>query len=89
MQLNVTYLIVGILGAIVAMLATFGLGLRWVYKQGAASARLVTAVNANTDATGKLTTAYERFTEKTADTLLDHEKRITRVEIAQQGALTP
>jgi hypothetical protein len=70
----------GALSVILAALVSLGAGVRWIYNQGASSQSLVNAVNENTTATGKLTAAYEKFTEKTDGTLLDHEKRITRLE---------
>jgi hypothetical protein len=72
--------LVALLGVLLGVMATIAAGLRWVYKQGVSSARLVSAVTDNTTANDKLTHAYETFTEKTANTLLDHEKRITRME---------
>jgi len=70
----------GLLVAILTILGIVSAGLRWIYRQGVSSAKLVSAVTDNTEATDKLTHAYETFTEKTANTLLDHEKRITRIE---------
>ncbi len=69
-----------VLVAILTALSILAAGLRWIYKQGVSSQKLVNAVNANTQATGKLTSAYERFTEKTDGALIDHEMRITRLE---------
>ena len=68
------------IGAVVSMLATIALGLRWIYRQGVSSAKLVTSIDANTEATAQLSVSFAAFSEKTGDSLLDHEKRLTRVE---------
>jgi len=68
------------LGAIVTALMAIALGLRWIYRQGVSSQKLVDSIDKNTDATGKLSAAYEHFSEETGRELLDHEKRITRLE---------
>jgi hypothetical protein len=72
--------IVASLAALVTVCSVIAVGLRWVYKQGVASADLVGAIKGNTEATGTLSAAFDRFTEKTGQTLTDHEHRITRVE---------
>jgi len=69
-----------ILGVLISAISALVLGLRWIYRQGAASSKLVSAIEENTKATGKLSAAYDMFSAKTGDELLDHEKRITRVE---------
>jgi hypothetical protein len=72
-----------IMGALVAILTTLGFvasATRWIYRQGAASAKLIGAIEQNTTATAKLNASYEAFTVKVADSLLDHERRITRLE---------
>jgi hypothetical protein len=66
--------------AIVSVLSVLAAGLRWIYRQGVSSQKLVTAINENTTATGKLSGAFDKFTEKTDGTLLDHEKRLTHAE---------
>lgn len=72
--------IMAALAAIAAILAVIVTALRWIYRQGAGQQKLSSAVVANTEATGKLTAAYEKSSEKTDVMLLDHEKRITRLE---------
>jgi hypothetical protein len=47
--------------------------------------RWVGKVDENTKALNRLTGSFEKFTEKTADTLNDHEKRITVLEIKADG----
>jgi hypothetical protein len=78
--------LIGLMVAILTVLGIVSAGLRWIYKQGVSSTNLVNAVTDNTEATDKLTHAYETFTEKTANTLLDHEKRITRMEAVAPSA---
>ena len=72
--------IMGGLSAVVVALGVIATGLRWIYRQGVSSQNLVNAMEGNTHATGKLSDAFERFSERTAGTLTDHEHRITRVE---------
>lgn len=72
--------VVAFLTGIIAILGGLGASLRWIYHQGAAGARLISAVDLNTQATAKLTDAYGHFAEKTDGTLFDHERRITRLE---------
>lgn len=55
---------------IVALLAVIG---RWVMK-----------VDANTQATERLTRAFEAFTVKIEATLFDHERRISHLEGSSQ-----
>lgn len=74
--------IIAVLSAIIVMLGVLAGGLRWIYKQGVSSQTLINSVDENTVATEKLTKSFDRFTEKTNGTLLDHEKRITRIEAA-------
>jgi hypothetical protein len=61
-------------------LSVIAAGLRWIYKQGVSSTRLVTAIESNTRATGDLSDSFGKFTEKTDGTLTDHEHRLTRAE---------
>jgi hypothetical protein len=73
----------GGLGALITVLTGLALGLRWIYRQGVSSSRLVSSIDQNTEATGKLSASFAAFSEKTGDSLLDHEKRLTRVEDKQ------
>lgn len=68
------------IGALVTAVATLAIGLRWIYRQGVSSNKLVTAIDQNTAATTKLSGAYDLFTQKTDGTLTNHEMRITRTE---------
>ncbi len=43
-------------------------------------ARFISKVDQNTAATERSTAVFDRFTERTRDTLADHEKRITVLE---------
>jgi uncharacterized protein HemX len=69
-------LLVGILTAL-GVLAT---GLRWIYKQGVSSQKMVNALDANTKANKEVSEAFKAYTAKADGTLLDHEKRLTRAE---------
>lgn len=68
------------LGAMVVALGVIAGGMRWIYRQRVSSQNLVNSLESNTEATGLLSTAFEKFSEKTAGTLTDHERRITRAE---------
>ena len=72
--------VMGGIAALFASLAVIGAGLRWIYRQGVSSTRLVSAIETNTSATATLSTAFGKFSEKTGGTLVDHEHRITRTE---------
>jgi hypothetical protein len=78
--------VVGFLVAILTVLSILAAGVRWIYQQGVSSAKLVGAIEDNTKATGKLSMAYDKFTEKTDGTLVDHEMRITRLEDWRESA---
>jgi len=61
---------------IMAAIALVGLAValfRWVAK-----------VDENTRATERLTTAFDAFTAKIEERVLDHEKRITRLEAIEE-----
>jgi hypothetical protein len=73
-------IIIGLLVGILTVLTSLGVGLRWIYHQGAASEELKHAVQQNTGATEELTNSYKVFTIKIQDTMMDHEKRLTRLE---------
>lgn len=73
-------IILAVLVAILTILAFVAASTRWIYRQGAASAKLVNAIEQNTTATAKLSGSYEAFSLKVADSLLDHERRLTRLE---------
>ncbi len=75
--------VMGGLGTVVTILCVVITALRWIYSQGASSQKLVSAVEANTEATSRLTAAYDKFSAKTDSILTDHEKRITRLEDAK------
>jgi hypothetical protein len=49
-------------------------------------ARWLGRVDRNTEATDRLTTAFEKFSDKTGSALLNHEKRITRLEAHDEQA---
>ena len=72
--------IMGGISALVVALGVIATGLRWIYRQGVSSEHLVNSIDRNSTATGKLSDAFERFSERTDGTLTDHEHRITRVE---------
>ena len=72
--------IVALLVGIITMLTALCVGLRWVYRQGAANTELKRSVDLNTAATQDLTVSYRAFTVKIQDTMLDHERRLTRLE---------
>lgn len=79
--------IVALLAAIVAVLGGLVAAIRWIYRQGAAGAELLAAVNANTDAQNDLTASQDKLAEafregalRTGETLTDHERRLSRVE---------
>lgn len=74
---------IALLVGILTMLSILAAGIRWIYRQGVSSARMVNAVNANTKATTDLSDTFKVYTEKADGTLLDHEKRLTRVEERQ------
>jgi len=80
MRLTAFQALAGGIGAIFTIAMVIALGLRWIYRQGVSSEKLVSAIDANTAATAKLSVAYEKFSEETGRELLDHEKRITRLE---------
>lgn len=69
MNLNAIYLVVTII-----------VGLGTIGTIGIAIARWIGRVDENTRATARLTGAFDAFTEKVGNTLLDHEKRITTLE---------
>jgi hypothetical protein len=70
------------LASIVAVLGGVLTALRWIYAQGAASQRLITAVQSNTEATAKLTQAFRDSTVRAEERWIDHDRRLTRVESA-------
>ena len=70
----------GLLAAIMTVMSVLAVGLRWIYKQGAAGEELKNSVDQNTRATDALNQSYKIFTTKIQDTILDHEKRLTRLE---------
>lgn len=72
--------IITLLTGVFAMLTGVAISLRWVYRQGAANASLKDSVDRLAEATNELSASYKVFTLKIADSLLDHEKRITRLE---------
>lgn len=77
-------LIIALLVGILTALSILAAGVRWIYKQGVSSARMVNALNANTQANKELSDSFKVYTEKADGTLLDHEKRLTRVEERQE-----
>lgn len=77
----------GLLAGFASFATAIGFALRWVYLQGVASAKLVSAIDKlslridiNTDATGKLSESFGKFTEETNGSLVDHEHRLTVLE---------
>lgn len=73
--------------AVLTALTTLALGFRWIYRQGAASQRLVDSIDrltgrmdTNTTATKDLAESQQKMADKVDGTLLDHERRITRLE---------
>jgi hypothetical protein len=72
--------IMTVLGSLVVAASVIAAGLRWIYQQGVSSQKLVNSIDINTSATDKLSSTFERFSERTDGTLTDHEHRITRVE---------
>ena len=48
-------------------------------------ARWLGRVDRNTEATDRLTASFEKFSDKTGSALLNHEKRITRLEAHDNG----
>jgi hypothetical protein len=72
--------IVALLAGIGTLVSMCGLGIRWVFKEGASSEQLRQAVDQNTRATNDLSLNYKVFTLKIADQMVDHEKRLTRLE---------
>ena len=67
-------------GALVVAAGVIAGGLKWIYRQGVSSQKLVDAMEGNTVATGKLSGAFEKFSEQAEATLTDHEHRLTRTE---------
>ena len=72
--------IIALLAAVFTMLTGVAVSLRWVYRQGAANESLKDSVDRLSNATNDLSSSYKAFTLKIADSLLDHEKRLTRLE---------
>jgi uncharacterized protein HemX len=72
--------IIAALVGIVTLLVILLTALRWIYRQGSANAEQVIATRQNTTATQELSKTLKAFTEKTDGTIMDHEKRITRLE---------
>jgi uncharacterized protein HemX len=71
---------VAALASIFAVLAVIAGMLRWIYRRGETSQKQISAVEANTEATSRLTAAYEKSSERTENMLLDHEKRLVSLE---------
>ena len=58
--------IMTVLGSLVVAASVIAAGLRWIYQQGVSSARSSsTRIDINTSATDKLSSTFERFSERT------------------------
>jgi uncharacterized protein (UPF0548 family) len=75
------------LGGLAAAVGALAAGMRWIFRQGAAGQKLVDSLDRlavrmddNTQATAELAAAQKAATEKIDDALLDHERRLTRLE---------
>lgn len=66
--------------ALLSVAATLIGIIRWVWKQGGDQATQTQALVRNTEATKELTQKFGLYVDKADGHLLDHEKRITRLE---------
>ena len=57
--------IMTVLGSLVVAASVIAAGLRWIYQQGVSSQKLVNSIDINTSATDKLSSTFERFSERT------------------------
>lgn len=78
--MSLTNAIVALLASILTMLALLAGVIRWLWRQAQGQQRQVDAVDRNTEATRELSESFKTYTEKADGHILDHEKRITRLE---------
>lgn len=80
-------LVIAAVSAIAVALATVVTGLRWIYRQGGEAQKLASATEANTTAVDRLSVAVERQNLTTGGRLLDHERRLVRLEARSPGRM--
>ena len=73
-------ILITLLVSILTVIGMVAVGVRWIYKEGAAGEQLRQALATNTRATEELSISFKAYTVKIADQLTDHEKRLTRLE---------
>lgn len=79
-MLATTTAVVTLLTSLLAVLALLVGTIRWVWKQASNQAVQTQAIVRNTEATKELTEKFGLYVDKADGHLLDHEKRITRLE---------
>lgn len=71
--------------SLITVAATLVGTVRWVWKQAGHQAVQTQAIVRNTEATKELTQKFGLYTDKADGHLLDHEKRLTRLEAKNSG----
>lgn len=78
MNSTIAFLSMGV--SLLAVLTSLVTTIRWVWRQAQTQAIQTRATISNTEATQELTKKFGLYTDKADGHLLDHEKRITRLE---------
>lgn len=82
-SIDVSNAIAAMLAVILTMVAFLAGTIRWLWRQAQTGQKQADAVNLNTEATQELSKTFKVYVEKADGSLLDHEKRITRLEDQQ------
>ena len=84
-QVASTTVIVALIVSLLSVATTLVGTVRWVWRQAGNQAMQTQAILRNTDATKELTSKFGLYVDKADGNLLDHEKRLTRLEARNHG----
>ena len=83
--MTATAAIMTLIVALLSVVATLAATVRWVWRQAGHQAVQTQAIVGNTEATQQLTQKFGLYVDKADGHLLDHEKRLTRLEARNHG----
>ena len=83
--MQATTAVVVLIVALLAVATTLVGTIRWVWKEAGGQAIATQAIVRNTEATKELTDKFGLYVDKADGHLMDHEKRLTRLEARNNG----
>ena len=83
--MTTTAAIVALIVSLLSVAATLLGTVRWVWRQAGNHSTQTQAIVRNTEATKELTQKFDLYVDKAGGNLLDHEKRLTRLEARNHG----